>query len=40
MVVSLYVCDIPQNIEKEQLENVFSPFEGYIQARIAIDKNK
>lgn len=40
MVVSLYVCDIPQNIEKEELEGVFSVFDGYIEVRLAKDKNK
>lgn len=40
MVVSLYVCDIPQTIEREELEGVFSCFEGFVDARIAKDKNK
>lgn len=40
MVVSLYVCDIPQNIEKEELESIFSMFEGYVELRLAKDKNK
>jgi hypothetical protein len=40
MVVSLYVCDIPQTIEKEELEAVFQTFEGFVEARIARDKNK
>lgn len=40
MVVSLYVCDIPQNIEKEELEGVFQMFDGFVEVRIARDKNK
>lgn len=40
MVVSLYVCDIPQNIERDELEGVFSCYEGFIDSRIARDKNK
>ncbi len=40
MVVSLYVCDIPQNIEKEELESVFSSFGGFVEVRLAKDKNK
>lgn len=40
MVVSLYVCDIPQNIEKEELEGVFQCFDGYVDVRLARDKNR
>ena len=40
MVVSLYVCDIPQNIERDELEGVFSCYDGFIDSRIARDKNK
>ena len=40
MVVSLYVCDIPQNIEKEELESVFTCFEGFVEVRLARDKNR
>ena len=40
MVVSLYVCDIPQSIEKEELEGVFSCLDGFVEVRIARDKNK
>jgi hypothetical protein len=40
MVVSLYVCDIPQNIEKEDLEGIFNIFDGFVEVRIAKDKNK
>jgi len=40
MVVSLYVCDIPQNIEKEDLEFIFKNYDGFVDVRIARDKNK
>jgi hypothetical protein len=40
MVVSLYVCDIPQNIEKEELESVFACFDGFVEVRLAKDKNR
>lgn len=40
MVVSLYVCDIPQDIEKEELDSVFSAFDGFVDLRIAKDRNK
>jgi len=36
--VSLYVCDIPQTIEKDELESVFKGFEGLIEVRVARDK--
>jgi len=39
-MVSLYVCDIPQNIEKEELEQIFKEFDGFIEARLARDKTK
>jgi hypothetical protein len=38
--VSLYVCDIPQNIEKEELEGIFKGFDGLVDCRIARDKTK
>ncbi len=37
---SLYVCDIPQNISKEELEKVFSQFNGFHEVRLAKDKNR
>ena len=36
MVVSLYVCEIPKNINKKDIEEVFSEFEGYIETRIKL----
>lgn len=39
-MVSLYVCDIPQSIEKEELRSFFNCFDGFIDVRVARDKNK
>ena len=38
--VSLYVCDIPTYVAKEELEKVFSNFTGFTEVRIARDKNR
>jgi len=38
--VSLYVCDIPQNITKEELDSVFKCFAGFNEVRLARDKNR
>lgn len=38
--VSLYVCDIPQNITKEELDAVFKLFGGFNEVRLARDKNR
>ena len=35
---SLYVCDFPQNLEKEDLKDIFAGFDGYVEARLARDK--
>ena len=40
MVVSLYVCQIPENVTKEDLINVFSEVSGYIDTRIKIMSDK
>lgn len=37
---SLYVCDIPQNITRDELEKVFSQFNGFHEVRLARDKNR
>ena len=37
-VVSLYVCDFPQNLETQAMVEAFSNFEGFVGARIARDK--
>lgn len=40
MVVSLYICDIPQDIDREELEKLFRDFGGFKELRIARDKTK
>jgi RNA recognition motif-containing protein len=39
MIYSLYVCDFPQNLEREDLQEVFQEFEGFLDIRVARDKN-
>ena len=39
-LVSLYVCDIPTFVQKEELERIFSNFAGFTEVRIARDKNR
>ena len=39
-MVSLYICDIPQNLEQEDLEPHFKDLSGYIEVRIARDRNR
>jgi hypothetical protein len=34
MVISLYVCEIPKNVDKNDLEELFKSMEGYIECRI------
>ena len=38
--VSLYVCDIPQNITKDELDSLFKCFSGFNEVRLARDKNR
>ena len=38
--VSLYVCDIPQTITKEELDAVCKCFPGFNEVRLARDKNR
>lgn len=42
MVVSLYICQIPENVTEDDLKNVFSELEGYVDTRIkqVSDKGK
>jgi hypothetical protein len=40
MVVSLYICDIPQDIDPTELENLFKDFAGFKDLRVAKDKTK
>jgi RNA recognition motif-containing protein len=39
-LVSLYICDIPQEIEKEEIEKLFKDFGGFKDIRVARDKTK
>ena len=38
-MVSLYVCDFPDSIGKEDLTSIFQGFEGYIETRTARDRS-
>jgi hypothetical protein len=38
-MVSLYVCDFPQDIDKSQLSAVFQAYDGYIETRTARDRS-
>lgn len=40
MVTSLYICEIPRNIDKENIHGLFCSFEGYRETRIKITSNK
>lgn len=40
MVVSLYVCEIPNNVTKEDIDNLFSEIEGYIETRTKVANDK
>lgn len=40
MVVSLYVCDIPKSVNKKEIEEVFSEFQGYIETRMKVFQDK
>lgn len=40
MVYSLYVCEFPQDLEEKELENHFNKFDGFLDLRIAWDKNR
>jgi hypothetical protein len=39
-MVSLYVCDFPQNIERDELTDIFRVFDGFIEVRLARDKTR
>ncbi len=39
-MVSLYICDVPQHVEKTDLDALFSGFQGFIECRVARDKNR
>jgi RNA recognition motif. (a.k.a. RRM, RBD, or RNP domain) len=38
-MVSLYVCDFPQTLEKEELSAIFEHFDGYVETRTARDRS-
>lgn len=38
-MVSLYVCDFPDSLEKDELSSIFNGFEGYIETRTARDRS-
>ena len=38
-MVSLYVCDFPDNLEKDELSSIFNGFDGYIETRTARDRS-
>ena len=38
-MVSLYVCDFPQSLERDDLSSIFKDFEGYIETRTARDRS-
>ena len=40
MVVALYECEIPNNVTKEDLDNLFSEIEGYIETRTKVANDK
>ena len=43
MVVSLYICEIPKSVTKQDIENIFCEFDGYKETRMKgndIDKRK
>jgi RNA recognition motif-containing protein len=34
MVVSIYICEIPKNVNKKDIESLFGDYEGYIETRL------
>jgi RNA recognition motif-containing protein len=34
MVVSIYICEIPKNVNKKDIESLFDYYEGYIETRL------
>ena len=39
-LTSLYVCDFPSHVEKKELYDIFSSFDGFEEVRVARDKNR
>lgn len=40
MVISLYVCEIPNNISKKDIDNIFAEIEGFKDSRIKVTNDK
>jgi hypothetical protein len=40
MVISLYVCEIPMNVSKKDLDNIFAEIEGFKESRLKITNDK
>jgi hypothetical protein len=40
MVISLYVCEIPINVSKKDLDNIFAEIEGFKESRLKITNDK
>lgn len=38
-MVSLYVCDFPQSIERDTLASIFKDFDGFVECRTARDRS-
>jgi RNA recognition motif-containing protein len=38
-MVSLYVCDFPQDLSSDDIKDIFGEFDGFTDVRIAKDKN-
>ncbi len=39
-MVSLYFCDVPQHVEKKDLDALLTEFQGFIECRLVRDKNR
>lgn len=39
-MISLYVCDFPSHVDKKELHEIFCCFDGFIEVRVARDKNR
>eukprot|EP00826_Nyctotherus_ovalis_P056471 TRINITY_DN7631_c0_g1_i1.p1 TRINITY_DN7631_c0_g1~~TRINITY_DN7631_c0_g1_i1.p1 ORF type:complete len:352 (+),score=38.33 TRINITY_DN7631_c0_g1_i1:94-1149(+) len=39
-MVSLYVCDLPAHVEKEDVHKLFADYQGFLECRLVRDKNR
>ena len=39
-MVSLYVCDMPQTVDKQDLVEIYGRYGGFVEVRIARDRNR